>query len=533
MNTRLLIWVLLFCITIPLIFPFLQAGYLQTDDGIWAIVRQAEMHRELKDGQFPARWSAYLNHGYGYPLFLFTYPLPYYLGEIIHLIGFNAIDAVKILFIASTVLSALTMFYFVTSLWGEWAGLVATTLYLYVPYRLLNLFVRGSVGELLASIFYPLLFYLFWQLLLKPSYKKVLGSASVLAALILTHNASIILFAPFLAGWIGYWLFKVKNKPPASKAIVLSVLFALGLSATFWLPALVEKQFIALSITPLAQKADHFLSFSVLLGQTLHPLTQTALSLGNFQILLSLGALILGVRSVKGQSLGLRLFLTLAIIITLFMVLPVSVTFWKLPLFKELDFPWRTLGVATFLFSVLGSGIVVSKFGQFMVIPIIIVTVFLSLGSIKLSPRLTNPSQYYETNDDTTTSSNELLPIWVDQKPIQRPSQIAVLDIAGRVTMLKHTSTHINLEVETNSAGLLTVNTLYFPGWKAAIDKRTVPVAVTPLTGLISLSTPRGIHLVTLQFVRTPVRLVADMISTVVLLVGAGLWWYSKRLPRF
>jgi len=366
MNTRLLIWVLLFCITIPLIFPFLQAGYLQTDDGIWAIVRQAEMHRELKDGQFPARWSAYLNHGYGYPLFLFTYPLPYYLGEIIHLIGFNAIDAVKILFIASTVLSALTMFYFVTSLWGEWAGLVATTLYLYVPYRLLNLFVRGSVGELLASIFYPLLFYLFWQLLLKPSYKKVLGSASVLAALILTHNASIILFAPFLAGWIGYWLFKVKNKPPASKAIVLSVLFALGLSATFWLPALVEKQFIALSITPLAQKADHFLSFSVLLGQTLHPLTQTALSLGNFQILLSLGALILGVRSVKGQSLGLRLFLTLAIIITLFMVLPVSVTFWKLPLFKELDFPWRTLGVATFLFSVLGSGIVVSKFGQFI-----------------------------------------------------------------------------------------------------------------------------------------------------------------------
>ena len=33
------------------------------------------MVRELKEAQFPPTWAGYLNHGYGYPLLLFTYPL--------------------------------------------------------------------------------------------------------------------------------------------------------------------------------------------------------------------------------------------------------------------------------------------------------------------------------------------------------------------------------------------------------------------------------------------------------------------------
>lgn len=58
-------------------FPFFKSGYFATQDGEWAIVRLAEMGRELRDIQIPPRWSDFLNHGYGYPLFLFTYPFPY------------------------------------------------------------------------------------------------------------------------------------------------------------------------------------------------------------------------------------------------------------------------------------------------------------------------------------------------------------------------------------------------------------------------------------------------------------------------
>ena len=68
--------------SVPLILPYFKSGFFPTHDGEWAVVRLAEMYREIKDFQFPARFSGYLNFEYGYPLFNFAYPMPYYFGLI-------------------------------------------------------------------------------------------------------------------------------------------------------------------------------------------------------------------------------------------------------------------------------------------------------------------------------------------------------------------------------------------------------------------------------------------------------------------
>jgi hypothetical protein len=69
------ILVLAFIVCLPLILPFFKTGFFPTHDGEWAVVRLSDMYREIKDLQFPARYSGYLNFQYGYPLFNFTYPL--------------------------------------------------------------------------------------------------------------------------------------------------------------------------------------------------------------------------------------------------------------------------------------------------------------------------------------------------------------------------------------------------------------------------------------------------------------------------
>ena len=79
--------------------PFFKDGYFQTHDGEWAIIRLAEMGREIRDLQIPPRWSSFLNHGYGYPLFLFTYPLPFYLGYLISLVGVGLTSSIKLVFV--------------------------------------------------------------------------------------------------------------------------------------------------------------------------------------------------------------------------------------------------------------------------------------------------------------------------------------------------------------------------------------------------------------------------------------------------
>jgi uncharacterized membrane protein len=133
--------------------PYFRTGYFPTHDGEWAVVRLAEMNRELRDGQFPPRWSDYLNHGYGYPLFTFTYPLPYYLGAFLNQLGFGLVGAIKALFVLSIFLSGYFMFLFGRSLIGTAGGLIAAALYVAAPFRLVDLYVRGSICFVSAHIF--------------------------------------------------------------------------------------------------------------------------------------------------------------------------------------------------------------------------------------------------------------------------------------------------------------------------------------------------------------------------------------------
>src|SRR3989338_10292334 len=179
--------------------PFFRPGFFETHDGEWAIVRLAEMVREIKDWQIPPRWSDYLNHGYGYPLFSFTYPLPYYLGSFVHFFGLGLTETVKFLFVISVLLSGIFMYLLGKELIDKKAGIVAALFYVVSPYRLTNLFVRGSLGESLNFAVFPLLCYGSLVYLKKKNKWSFLLTSFSLAILILTHNASALLFFPF---WI-------------------------------------------------------------------------------------------------------------------------------------------------------------------------------------------------------------------------------------------------------------------------------------------------------------------------------------------
>ncbi len=97
-------------ISIPLLIPYFHSGYFPTHDGEWAVVRLSDMFRELKDMQIPARFSGNLNSGYGYPLFNFAYPFPYYFGILFHILGFSFVNTTKILFALTIPFSALLCF---------------------------------------------------------------------------------------------------------------------------------------------------------------------------------------------------------------------------------------------------------------------------------------------------------------------------------------------------------------------------------------------------------------------------------------
>ena len=120
--------------------------------------RVVSMARSLSDGQFPVRWVSDLGYGYGYPIFNFYGPLPYYIGGALTNLGIPAMFATKIMMGLGMILAPLLAFLVLEQFLGVMAAAVSAILFMYAPYHAVQLYVRGAVGELYATAFLPLLF---------------------------------------------------------------------------------------------------------------------------------------------------------------------------------------------------------------------------------------------------------------------------------------------------------------------------------------------------------------------------------------
>lgn len=543
-----------FFISIPVILPFFHAGYFPTHDGEWAVVRLTDMFRTLRDFQIPARYSGNLNFGYGYPLFNFTYPSPYYLGTLIHLAGFGFVSTIKIIFAASVFLSAFFMFLASRMLWkNTWAGIVSSIFYVYFPYRMVDLYVRGSIGESLSFVFFPILVYLAIKLIEKPNYIRVLGTAISLAIFITTHNIMTVLFLPV---WILFIIGKVifDKKKDSIKPIIISILLGLGLSAFFWIPAIFEKHLILLSQIPIADRNLYFVKLSQLImgkwgyGIPTDPNGFTyQLGLPHL-IILFLAVFVMFRCCFKKRHLftrmtkmeGSTLLLLIAILIYIFLLFKQSSFIWELPLLSEINYPWTALAVLGFLSSLLAGFLCRQKITKYIAVALSLAAVFLVLPYAKPQYFVDRGDSFYITNDATTTSSNEIMPLWVKNMPKERPKEkVEIVGGKGKVENVSYNSKKITFDVSSEENTKVRVNTIYYPGWNAIIYPppchpeasaegsqeilryaqndnkcgRDLVIDYQNDKGVMELVLPKGENKVELTFSETSLRLFADSLS--------------------
>ncbi len=496
---------LLLVITLLYTYPFFHKGYFSTDDGEWAVVRLTEMVRELRDYQFPPRWSYYLNHGYGYPLFLFTYPLPFYAGSIIRLFGLSYISIIKLLFVASVFLGTTGMYYFTRKYWHTYAALTCAVLYLVAPYKLINLYQRGSIGEVMVMAVVP---WLLWAWDLWVGGKKPAGLivTLLLTFTILSHNIGGLLFTAYFIAYIVFFLKKknfLKNIYPVFQGLLLS--------SFFWLPALVEKKYIYLDKFTLADKAVHFASISELIMPITISSVKPTLFLGSMHLLAVLVAIYLFISGRFKNNIIIPLNIII-FILSIFMVLPVSRPIWNVGLLSSIDFPWRVLMISAFSMSILGGAATVFIKNNILKVIILFFILFLNIPFIATKNRFIRPDSYYETNDATTTSKDELTPIWVNEKPTNRPA-VQVLSADGQIENIFQNSRSISFSGEFSKNEKIIINLLYYPGWSFWIDGVSTVIAPSPKTGLISMNIQRGWHKVEGKFLSTPIRYFADLLS--------------------
>ena len=349
--------------------PLLAPGYfLNAHDAPHTVFFLRQFDQAIQDGFLIPRWGTDFALGYGYPLFLFYSPLAYYVAEIFLVLGAGLTLALKLTYVVAFIGSGLAMYVLGRRLFGRSAGLLAGLLYVYMPYHLVDVYVRCDLTESLAYVFLPLTVWAFGKLVESGGRRNIAWAATSYAGLILAHNGTALVFTPFLIVYILFLLFKVWRvegwAATANRALQTFAGAALGcgLSAFFLVPALLEQKFIVQE--QWIQGSFSYLKHFVFPGQLFSPLwgfgyageglaDDMSFQLGLIPVIFSVLAVTLGWNVSRRR--GDRNFLILASAVVIFFMLPTSAALWEaVPMAALVQFPWRLLIVTSVSLALLG-----------------------------------------------------------------------------------------------------------------------------------------------------------------------------------
>ncbi len=539
-NIFLLVGVL---IVIPSFYRMLQPGIFSTQD--FHLFRLIEFDKCIKDFQFPCRWVADAGFGYGEPLFNFYGQLSYFLGEIFHLLGVSLIGSVKLLFILSLVGSFVSMFFLAKRVWrSNLAAFVSGVLYIYAPYRALDVWVRGALPEALSFVLFPLVILFLDKFLDKERIKDGIVFSLFIAALVLTHNLSFILFLPVLIAWIIYRIV-VSKKVYLIKHLFFYFLLSFLISSFYLLPVLFEAKYVTLATTIQGyfDFRGHFATLRQLLfsrfwgygASVFGPEEFMSRAVGQVQWILPLGILIIVFVKKKLKQNKVFLLFLLTGWFSLFMTHNKSTFIWETikPL-AYVQFPWRFLAPALFSFA-LSSGVLINLFKKRR----LIATLAVGVLAIALNFSFFREDIWYQRKDEDILQGK----VWQEQIssslkdywPIFGkvfPTSPAPEALENQI-LIRRGSNYATYKVLPDSSKTVTFPISFFPGWTAKVDGRKVTPYPSDDLGLVTVDIiESGIHNVDLYFSNTLVRGVGNIVSLASLIFAVYAFFRVKKYAK-
>ena len=474
---------------------------------------------------------------------MFNYypPSLYYLGAVLKISGFQIIDTVKLLFILGFIASGVTMFFLLRDFFGLLPAYTGSLLYVYAPFRAVEVYVRGALSESWALALFPLLFLYSFRAVKNGQRSNYLFLAIVISLLLLTHIPMSVIFLPVLAVWIfalAIFFREFKRLPK----FVASFILAVGMAAFFIIPAIVEKGYVHTEtlIGGYFDYRQHFVSlgglfFSNRWGYGSSNLGQTdnlSLSVGIVHWIAALGALVLALFSIKRNVFIAKLAILLVGLALgiLFMVHQKSSFIWEtINFLAYLQFPWRFLGPAIFLLSFLAAvGIFLCPRGKFT----LFATLFLLLAAWSLYGNFFKPKDWLRITDkeklsgviwekQLTSSIFDYLPIYAQFPPTTKaPDYPEVLSGEAVIESYNKGSDFQEGVILVKSAVKLRVPLYDFPGMSVYVDDSFVQHLNNDCSGLpfclglINFSIPNeGRHTIKIKLENTPLRTFANIFT--------------------
>jgi hypothetical protein len=582
---------LLLCVTGLVAWPWLARDIVwqRIPDALIHLVRIYAVDAALGRGQGYPRWLGDLYLGYGYPLLNYYAPGLYYLGAGLHRLGLSVYASLQWAGVLAAAAGAAGAYALARALTRrEDAARLAGAAYVLAPYPFyVNLYGRAAVPEALGLGLLPWLLLAGWRALYGPRRGRVptLALAGLTAALLLTHNIS----AAFGLTLATLWLLAqplVAGRPPAGgwRRLGAGVVLGLGLSAFFWLPAVLESGAVRLDLARTAMfdyRGGLFVPGRVPADELPFPVAVRAPAVQGFldgvygavaRVLpheLAVEQAVLAALAAAGAARAGRRGRPVWLWLLLGAGLWLLTTTWSAPIWAAtpglplVQFPQRFNGPISLCVALAAAGGVAAagawrpglRLGAALAVGL------LALSAVAQRPYIAGPEPPHDVDARTlageeidrfgagTTSGGEFLPRtvhWEQNRPGQhrglrlyddaypqagwQAGLVRVLDGQGAATAVYQAPGWIAARVEAATPLRLAVHQLLFPGWRAYLDGQPVPVTAAPdeggidaSLGFMVLEVPAGQHHVEVRFAATPPRALGAALSLATLVLVLGL----------
>jgi hypothetical protein len=550
---------------LPLVTPLLRWTQVPcTHDGHLHYHRLAAIRYAWESGLPFSRWLPDVVFGYGYPFFNYREAAPLYVSLFPYLFGVPLPAAINLFYVLSILAAGCFMFLWVRDVFGPLAGLVSAVAYMAAPYLLVDALIRGNQPESMGLALLPLAAWSGRRFLRDGKAWSFVVASLSLALLALSHNISILLFAPLLSVYllaVGLW--RRLGWRTLGMRVGLIMGLGLGLAVFYSGPALLELDQITISQSVSTRGNDFRFNFATL-TEILTPVGPAnpaslnpplSIRLGLAPAVLALLGLVCLIWVRAGERRGHIVLMGLGAIAMLFMALTISRPIWEgLPLIEFVQFPWRFIGRAALPVAFL-AGIPFSVLADWTAggrrryaAPLLSAAAILLLlleATPNLYPHLCrelaqpmiSTVHEYERNTGligvdpegsyfpkTALSRPDGSPLEEDYRAGRVPMRFdwRVLPAGAAIESSEYGPLTARLDVNTPEPFQARYLSYAFPGWQVRVNGEAAQITPSDPEGLITFPVPAGTSVIDVDWRLTPLRRVMAAVS-VLALIGVSV----------
>lgn len=511
-------------VLLSLMFFCYIALYSLFEYDTWIECQEFERYQELIDafreaflaGIYYPRWLPEFYGGYGYPTFVYYQPGYFFLCLPLSLIFENTAFAMKQSVLILLMFSGFGTYLFAKEIVDKRTAIFLGFCFILTPYISVEIFVRGALSELTGMLLTPWPLYFLVRMYRETNSNlkwrfSFSGLALSLFFIVISHPIVAMFYYPAFVLCAVYFFLNSKERSTLGFGVALAVFTGTIMSSPYWYGVLHMTSFVNFDalVDGYYQAQNHTVFVSQLFSRVFEfgdsiPLSSAdtmSFQLGApFFILAVLGFLLN--RKDNFQKLAFGIYLLL-----IFLMLNMAKPFWNLDMMTRfVQFPWRLLAIIGIFQIVSMSGLYVLSKHNAVKKYYTVLLVVLFFGTYAWHSNQFHAAGHLNEYSKETVRSNFLTYAFNDEfKPKtskKRPALPREGDIMLRATngasieALSSNNPHkiayrIFTGVETTE---VTIQQLYFPGWKVTVDGKYVSdeqlVKNLDDSGLIRLGLP-------------------------------------------